>query len=131
MSVLGRFLLTKKEMDVASFKTPGLRNVLVTSPYFHDGSQETLWDVVDHYNKGDGLQDPYLDEDIQPLALSEADIDDLVSFMASLTSADYRELGVRELQRQRELSRTRRPQRDTARAFGPKPVRPKPLRTCP
>jgi len=126
MSALGRFLVTKKESDTASFKTPNLRNVLVTGPYFHDGSQETLWDVSDHYNKGDGLQDPYLDEDIQPLALTEADIDDLVAFLASLTSADYKEQGIKELVRQRELSRTKRPQRDTTRAFGPKPTRPKP-----
>ena len=126
MSALGRFLITKREPDIAAFKTPNLRNVLVTGPYFHDGSQETLWDVCDHYNKGDGLQNPYLDQDIQPLALTEGDIDDLVAFLASLTSADYKELGVRELARQAELSRTNRPQRDTARAFGPKPARPKP-----
>jgi cytochrome c peroxidase len=126
MSALGRFLITKKESDIASFKTPNLRNVLVTGPYFHDGSQETLWDVMDHYNKGAGLQNPYLDTDIQPLALSEGDIDDVVAFMASLTSADYQELGSKELARQRELSRTTRPQRDTARAFGPNPPRPTP-----
>jgi cytochrome c peroxidase len=126
MSVLGRFLITKKESDIASFKTPNLRNVLVTGPYFHDGSQLTLWDVVDHYNKGDGLQNPYLDEDIQPLALTEEDIDDLVAFLAALTSPDYRDQGVTELARQRVLSRTTRPQRDTARAFGPKSPRPKP-----
>jgi cytochrome c peroxidase len=126
MSALGRFLITKKEPDIASFKTPDLRNVLVTGPYFHDGSQETLWDVVDHYNKGDGLQNPYLDQDIQPLALTEAEIDDMVAFLASLTSADYAEQGRKELARQREMSRTKRPQRDTARAFGPKPPRPKP-----
>ncbi|HEX9348092.1 MAG TPA: cytochrome c peroxidase, partial [Gemmatimonadales bacterium] len=89
MSALGRFLITKKEPDIASFKTPDLRNVLATGPYFHDGSQETLWDVMDHYNKGDGLQNPYLDEDIQPLALTEGEIGDVVAFLASLTSADY------------------------------------------
>jgi cytochrome c peroxidase len=126
MSALGRFLITKKEKDIASFKTPNIRNVLVTGPYFHDGSQETLWDVVDHYNKGDGLQNPYLDEDIQPLALTESEIDDLVAFMASLTSAIYREQGATELARQRAVSQTNRPQRDTARAFGPKPPRPAP-----
>jgi len=126
MSALGRFLITKKESDIASFKTPDLRNVLVTGPYFHDGSQETLWDVMDHYNKGDGLQNPYLDEDIKPLALTEADIDDVVAFLASLTSAGYAEQGRQELARQREISRTNRPQRDTARAFGPKPPRPQP-----
>jgi cytochrome c peroxidase len=81
---------------------------------------------MDHYNKGDGLQDPYLDEDIQPLALTEADIDDVVAFLVSLTSADYKEQGIRELARQRALSQTKRPQRDTARAFGPKPRQPKP-----
>ncbi len=126
MSALGRFLITKKDTDIASFKTPDIRNVLVTGPYFHDGSQETLWDVMDHYNKGDGLQNPYLDTDIQPLALTEADIDDVVAFMASLTSAGYKEQGIKELARQQALSRTTRPQRDTARAFGPKPTQPKP-----
>jgi cytochrome c peroxidase len=52
MSALGRFLVTKKESDIAAFKTPNLRNLLLTAPYFHDGSQATLWDVIDHYNKG-------------------------------------------------------------------------------
>src|SRR5262249_9295129 len=126
MSALGRFLITKKEADTASFKTPNLRNGLGTGAYFHDRSQETLWDAIDHYNKGDGLKNPWLDEDIQPLALTERDIDDLVAFLASLTSPDYRELGARELERQRALSLTNRPQRDTKRAFGPKPPRPKP-----
>ena len=36
------FLITKKEADLAAFKTPDIRNILVTGPYFHDGSQETL-----------------------------------------------------------------------------------------
>ncbi|HYZ87310.1 MAG TPA: cytochrome c peroxidase [Bryobacteraceae bacterium] len=130
MSVLGRFLITRKEQDIAAFKTPEIRNVLVTAPYFHDGSQATLWDVMDHYNKGDGIHNPYLDEDMQPLALTETEIDDVVAFLASLTSADYRDLGLKELERQRALSKTSRPQRDTKRAFGPKPVQPKPSRNC-
>jgi cytochrome c peroxidase len=69
-------------------------------------------------------------KDIQPLALSESEIDDVVAFMASLTSSQYKEQGIKELERQRALSRTSRPQRDTARAFGPKPVQPKPSRNC-
>jgi cytochrome c peroxidase len=125
-SALGRFLIIKKEADIAAFKTPDIRNILVTGPYFHDGSMQTLWDVIDHYNKGDGLQDPYLDEDIQPLALTEPEIDDLVAFLASLTSSQYKEQGAKELARQREIAGTNRPQRDTARAFGPKPPRPAP-----
>jgi cytochrome c peroxidase len=130
MSALGRFLITKKDADIASFKTPGLRNVVMTAPYFHDGSQATLWDVMDHYNKGDGIHNPYLDEDIQPLALSEAEIDDVVAFMATLTSPEYAEQAAKELERQRDISRTSRTQRDTARAFGPKPVQSKPSRSC-
>jgi cytochrome c peroxidase len=118
MSVLGRFLLTKKDADIASFKTPGLRNVLITAPYFHDGSQATLWDVVDHYNKGDGIKNPWLDEDMQPLALTEPEIDDLVEFMATLTSSQYRQQGIQELQRQRAILPRQWPQRDTARALG-------------
>ena len=128
MSVLGRFLVTKKQPDIAAFKTPDLRNVLITSPYFHDGSQETLWDTMDHYNKADGVQNPFLDQDIQPLALSESDINDLVAFLVSLTSNDYKEQGAKELARQREIAKTNRPQRDTVRAFGPKPVQPPPPR---
>ena len=125
MSALGRYLFTLMRADIASFKTPSLRNVLITAPYFHDGSQATLWDVVDHYNRGDGVLNPFLDGEIQPLALSETDIDDLVAFMASLTSADYREQGLKELARQRTISRTNRPQRNTARAFAPKLPPPK------
>jgi cytochrome c peroxidase len=126
MSALGRFLITRADSDIASFKTPDLRNVMVTAPYFHDGSAATLWDVMDHYNKGAGTRDPYLSTEIQPLALRETELDDLVALMASLTSNRYRELGAGELARQRRLSRTSRPQRDSVRAFGPKPVQPRP-----
>ena len=126
ISVLGRFLITKKQSDIASFKTPDIRNILVTGPYFHDGSMQTLWDIADHYNKGDGISDPWLDEDIQPLALTEPEIDDLVAFLAALTSSQYKELGDKEYARQLAQSKESRPQRDTARAFGPKPSQPEP-----
>jgi cytochrome c peroxidase len=126
MSVLGRFLVTKEQSDIASFKTPGLRNVLVTGPYFHDGSMETLWDVMDHYNKGDGISNPWLDKDMQPLALTEPEIDDVVAFLASLTSPQYKKLGDREYARQLALSKVNRSQRDNGRAFGPKPKEPPP-----
>jgi cytochrome c peroxidase len=72
-----------------------IRYVLITAPYFHDGSQATLWDVLDHYNHGDGVKDPWLDEDMQPLALSESEINDLVDFLAALTSSQYQQLGAK------------------------------------
>jgi len=126
LSVLGRFLLTKKQSDIAAFKTPDLRNVLVTGPYFHDGSMQTLWDALDHYNKGDGISDPWLDEDMQPLTLTESEIDDLVALLVSLTSPQYKELGDQEYARQLAIAKVSRAQRDTARAFGPKPKQPPP-----
>ena len=126
LSVLGRFLVTRKQKDIAAFKTPGLRNVLVTGPYFHDGSMETLWDVMDHYNKGDGIANPWLDKDMQPLAMTEPEIDDVVAFLASLTSPQYKEAGDQEYARQLALSKVNRTQRDTGRAFGPKPKQPPP-----
>ena len=126
MSVLGRFLVTRTSDDIASFKTPGLRNLLLTGPYFHDGSMPTLWDAMDHYNKGDGITDPWLDKDIQPLALTKPEIDDVVAFLAALTSPQYEAAGETEYARQVGLSKVNRPQRDTARAFGPKPKQPPP-----
>ncbi len=115
MSELGRFLVTKQPKDVGAFKTPGLRNLLVTQPYFHDGSQATLWDIVDHYNKG-GIQNPFLDGGITRLGMTEPEIDDLVAFLFALTSDRYEPLAKKELARQRALARTTRPQRDTAAA---------------
>ena len=118
LSELGRFLVTKNGADLGAFKTSTLRNVVITPPYFHDGSQDTLWDVLDHYNKG-GVQNPFLDGGIQRLGLSESEIDDLVAFLASLTSDRFAALGKKELARQRAL-RGKRPQRDTAAALGQK-----------
>ena len=102
LSELGRFLVTKQPKDIGAFKTPGLRNLLVTQPYFHDGSQETLWDTLDHYNKG-GVQNPFLDGGIQRLGLSEPEIDDLVAFLASLTSDRLPDAGPKELARRRDV----------------------------
>jgi cytochrome c peroxidase len=63
-SVVGRFLVTKKEKDIASFKTPSLRNVLITAPYFHDGSQATLWDAMDHWLEANGYGKCLADGDL-------------------------------------------------------------------
>ncbi len=117
MSGVGRFLVTKDPHDIGAFRTMGLRNLLVTQPYFHDGSQVTLWDTVDHYNKG-GVPNPFLDGGIVPLGLTEPEIDDLVAFLASLTSPEYAAAAQKEYQAQFKLSRTKRPQRDTAAAMG-------------
>ena len=77
---LGRYVVTKKEEDKGAFKTPTIRNVEFSAPYMHDGSLETLDEVVEHYNKG-GDPNPYLSEKIKKLNLSDQDKKDLVAFM--------------------------------------------------
>jgi cytochrome c peroxidase len=96
---LGRFLVTRKRQDIGAFKTPFLRDVLLTAPYMHDGSLETLWDVVEFFNKG-GERNPFLDSEMKPLGLSETEVDDLVNFLAALTSDRFAELRTAELDRQ-------------------------------
>jgi len=44
---LGRFTVTKNELDRYVFKVPSLRNVELTAPYFHDGSAKTLDEAID------------------------------------------------------------------------------------
>jgi cytochrome c peroxidase len=116
MSELGRFLVTKQQADVGAFKTPGLRNVGITAPYMHDGSMATLWDVIDHYNKG-GIPNPFLDGGMQRLGLEEHEIDDLVAFLFSLTSDRFAAFGREEVARQTAQKGTR-PERDTDAAMG-------------
>lgn len=50
----------------------------------------TLWQVVDYYNRG-GSRNSYLDFRLRPLGLSEEEQDDLVVFLATLTSPFYAE----------------------------------------
>ncbi|MDB4942258.1 MAG: Cytochrome peroxidase [Labilithrix sp.] len=116
-SELGRFLVTKQTNDVGAFKTPTLRNVGITAPYMHDGSMDTLWDVMDHYNKG-GVANPFLDGGMQRLGLSENDVDDLVAFMGSLTSDKFAAYGKQEMARM-QGQKGKRPQRDMVAANGP------------
>jgi cytochrome c peroxidase len=81
---VGRFGILQLPSMQGAFKTPSLRDVALTAPYFHDGSAATLKDVVAHYVRG-GASKVNLDADIVPLSLSAADQDALVAFMQSLT----------------------------------------------
>jgi cytochrome c peroxidase len=81
---LGRYEQTKQDKDKGAFKTPTLRNVALNAPYMHDGSQQTLEEVVEWYAKG-GHPNPYLSDKIKKLELSAQDKADLVEFMKALT----------------------------------------------
>ena len=111
LSELGRFMVTKSYADIGAFRTSQLRNVGITGPYMHDGSLQTLWDVMDHYNKG-GEANRYLDGGIEALALSEAEIDQLVAFMFTLTDERFARQNDAEQARQRELANKQRPFRN-------------------
>ena len=75
--------LTKDEKDKGAFKTPTVRNVAMTAPYMHDGSQKTLEEVVEWYAKG-GHPNPHLSDKIKKLDLTAQDKKDLVEYMKSL-----------------------------------------------
>lgn len=79
----GRFAVTNIEADKGKFRTPGLRGVTHTAPYMHDGSLETLEDVVNYYNVGGGT-DENKSELIFPLNLNKKEVQQLVAFLESL-----------------------------------------------
>jgi len=88
---LGRFLTTGNTLDVGAFRTPSLRNVELTAPYFHDGSAATLAEVIRFYVKG-GNENPNRDWQLEPVPLSEIEQRDLVEFLKALTSDDARRM---------------------------------------
>lgn len=87
-SELGRYVVTKNSEDIGAFKTPTLRNIVLTGPYMHDGSIKTLKEVIELYNRG-GNENPFLSSGIRPLKLTPREIGDLVEFLKTLTSDSF------------------------------------------
>ncbi len=81
---VGRYEITEQPADRWKYKTPSLRNIALTAPYMHNGSIGTLEQVVRFYDTG-GVPNPLLDPRIEPLDLSDTEIDDLVAFLEALT----------------------------------------------
>ena len=112
LSELGRFMITRNYSDIGAFRTTQLRNIGITGPYMHDGTLVTLWDVLDHYNKG-GESNPYLDGGIEALALSEEEIGQVVAFLFTLTDHRFAKENARAMATQKEHAMKERPFRDT------------------
>jgi cytochrome c peroxidase len=91
----GRFLVTKKKEDLGAFKTPTLREVTRRAPYLHDGSAATLREVMELYNRG-GTQNPYLSPKMQPLNLTDSEIDALIALMHALEGEGYQDTAPKE-----------------------------------
>ena len=82
---MGRFVIKPVNAMRGAFKTPTLRDVALTAPYFHDGSAKTLMDVVELYVRGgDSLQNR--SPSIKPLKLAQSEKEDLVEFLRALTT---------------------------------------------
>jgi cytochrome c peroxidase len=84
---LGRYLVTQQPKDIGAFKTPQLRNVALTAPYMHDGSEATLVQVIEFYDRG-GNPNPWLDGGMRPLGLTPQEKADLIALMQTFTSND-------------------------------------------
>jgi len=116
MSELGRFMVTKDRSDIGAFRTSILLNIAITPPYMHDGSIETLWDVMDHYNKG-GEENLFLDGGMEPLALTDDEIDQVVAFLFTLTDERFAAENARQFDKQKAQAEKARPLRDDDMAF--------------
>lgn len=89
---LGKFDLTHAEVNRYSFKTPTIRNIVLTAPYMHNGVFKTLEEVVDFYDGGGGqglgfnLSNQTLPSD--KLNLTPLEKKQLIAFMKTLTDKE-------------------------------------------
>ena len=84
---LGLEGVSKDKQDRGKFRTPSLRNIAETGPYMHNGSMDSLDEVVNYYYRGVPTTGPNGETlDIQPLfGQSFSEIPDLVAFLKSLS----------------------------------------------
>ncbi|MFT6411229.1 MAG: cytochrome c peroxidase [Flavobacteriales bacterium] len=86
----GRAIVTKQTADIGKFKVPTLRNLAVTFPYMHDGSFQTLEEVIHHYEQGgqaSSNKSPY----ITGFTLTDVEREDLLAFLGALTEKRFLE----------------------------------------
>lgn len=99
---LGRFEVTKIPADRGAFRTPGLRNIELTAPYFHNGALATLEEVIEFYDRGGG-SGRNKSELMRPLELTTEEKLDLAIFLRALTApglgslSELMERGIHEL----------------------------------
>jgi cytochrome c peroxidase len=96
----GLYNETKDKDDIGKFKIPTLRNVMLTAPYFHDGSAKNINEVIEHYkrggrlitegkNKGDGKLHPNKNDDIHGFKITALQKKQLLNFLSTLTDTSY------------------------------------------
>ena len=96
----GKYQVTNDWVDMGAFRPPTLRNVELTAPYMHDGSIETLEEVIEFYaaggrnitageHAGDGRLNPFKSDFVNGFSLSDQEKTDLVNFLKSLTDQEF------------------------------------------
>ncbi|SER88045.1 cytochrome-c peroxidase [Pedobacter rhizosphaerae] len=90
----GRYRITHDPSDLGSFKTPTLRNVMLTAPYMHDGRFKNIDEVLEHYNSGlkkSSTVDPLLFQNNKQLGvpISPKEKLDIKAFLMALTDNDF------------------------------------------
>lgn len=88
---VGRFGISRDSADLGGFATPPLRNIALTAPYMHDGSMNTLREVLDYYNEPDKVvkNSRNRHKEMKPLNLTKQKISDLEAFLNSLTDDSF------------------------------------------
>lgn len=84
----GRGEVTGTRQDNGKFKIPTLFNAAISPPYMHDGRFKTLEEVMDHYNSG-GHRQANTDPLIQPLGLTEKQVQQVIAFVKTLTDTAF------------------------------------------
>lgn len=80
---LGRYNESKEDSDKGAFKTPGLRDITKSAPYMHNGTEATLKDVIEFYDRGGDSKDN-ISPLITPLGLTSQEKKDMVEFLKAL-----------------------------------------------
>jgi cytochrome c peroxidase len=81
---VGRGKPAESEAENYKFRTPSLRNVTKTAPYFHDGSVADLTEAVRYMAGGGNGKAPGVDQNLRNTGLTEAEIADIVAFLGAL-----------------------------------------------
>jgi cytochrome c peroxidase len=78
------FAIGERTLTEGTFKVPSLRNLSLTAPYFHNGGQRTIREVVEFYNRGGDFREhniENIDFEVGKLNLTEQQINDLTAFL--------------------------------------------------
>ncbi len=83
----GREAVTGNAADKGAFRTPTLRNIALTAPYMHDGSSQTLKEVIKRYETlgAQRAKNPSMSPLLMPILLKPQERIDLEAFLLALT----------------------------------------------